>query len=376
MTMRALLAGWSELRARREDFIIATVVDVRGSAYRRPGARMLVARDRWIAGSVSGGCLEGDIVHKGFWRTQEGPVVVTYDSTSEAGHDDDDELRAGLGLGCNGIVDVLIERASTQVIDSLAVLDSCVLTQRTGVVATVFRSDDPHVPVGSRFALCGNDVTGWIGGSALTGAIVAEARAAQRCRRTRVVSLEGLRLLVEVFVPPPRLFVLGGGHDAVPVVAAARAIGWQVFVCLPHARPAARERFAGADGNVFGPPGEVVRAIDASDRAAAVIMHHDYAQDRAALAALAASHARYIGVLGPRHRTLRMLAELGTPELAVDTRLHAPVGLEVGAETPEEIAVAIVAEVQTVLADAPATRLRDRVGPIHAEGRAAGELRP
>ena len=348
------------MKQRGDDFVIATVVDVRGSAYRRPGARMLVTRERWIAGSVSGGCLEGDILHKGFWRAAQGPVVVTYDSTVDV-DESDDELRAGLGLGCNGVVDVLLERAGENAIDPLAILETCVRTQTRAAVATVFRSGSQHVPVGARLVVLGNDVFGMIGDDTLSAAIVGAAKNALRARATSVASYGEVRVLVEVFVPPPRLFVVGAGHDAVPVVNAARAIGWQVFACMPHARPVAYERFSQIDGLVFGTPDDIVRAIAASDRAAVVIMNHNYEQDRAALQALAGSSALYIGLLGPRHRTARMLGELG---MALDARMHAPVGLELGAETPEEIAVAIIAEVQAVLSEAPASRLRDRLGPI------------
>jgi xanthine/CO dehydrogenase XdhC/CoxF family maturation factor len=363
MTTRALLEGWASLAKSGEELIIATVVDVRGSSYRRPGARMLVSRERWISGSVSGGCLEGDIIQRGFWRTSQGPIVMTYDSRTDADAESDDELRAGLGLGCNGVVDVLIERAGASAIDPLAVLEACVRTQTCAVVATAIASDTEQVPLGTRLAIRGDELFGAIGDDLLTTAIVASAKNALRARTTSIATYGGVRVLLEVFVPPPRLFILGGGHDAVPLATMARAIGWQVFVCLPHARPAAHERFAQADGFVFGPPADVVRAIDESDRAAAVIMHHNYTQDREALGALAASNALYIGVLGPRHRTARMLGEL---EIRLDPRMHAPVGLALGAETPEEIAVSIVAEVQAVLAEAPASRLRDRVGPIHA----------
>lgn len=363
MTTRALLEGWSGLKKTGEDFVIATVVDVRGSSYRRPGARMLVSRERWISGSVSGGCLEGDIIQKGFWRTAQGPIVMTYDSRVDADAETDDELRAGLGLGCNGVVDVLLERANASTIDPLAVLETCVRTQTSAAVATVISSDSRAIPLGERLAIRGDELYGAIGDDLLTTAIVASAKNALRARTTSVASYGDVRVLVEVFIPPPRLFVLGSGHDAAPLVSMAHAIGWQVFVCLPHARPAAHERFGKADGFVFGPPPDVVRAIDGTDRAAAVIMHHNYAQDRDALGALARSNALYIGVLGPHHRTTRMLGEL---EMRQDNRMHAPVGLALGAETPEEIAVAIVAEVQAVLAEAPASRLRDRAGPIHA----------
>jgi xanthine dehydrogenase accessory factor len=361
-----LLEGWAALKRSGDPFVIATVVDVRGSAYRRPGARMLVSRDRWIAGSVSGGCLEGDILHKGFWRAAHGPVLVTYDSTVDAS-DSDDELRAGLGLGCNGIVDVLLERAGDHAIDPLAILETCVRTQTCAAVATVFRGAH-DVPVGARLAVAGDEVFGAIGDDTLCGAIVSAAKTAVRARETSVASYGEVRVLVEVFAPPPRLFIAGAGHDAVPLANAAQALGWQEFVCMPHARPAARDRFPRVDGFVFGTPDDIARAIDASDRAAVVIMNHNYEQDRAALGTLAGSSALYIGVLGPRHRTARMLGELG---MTLDARMHAPVGLELGAETPEEIAVAIVAEVQAVLAEAPASRLRDRLGPIHLDQPAA-----
>ena len=363
MTTRALLDGWATLKQRGDDFVIATVVEVRGSAYRRPGARMLVTRERWIAGSVSGGCLEGDILHKGFWRAARGPVVVSYDSTVEV-NDSEDELRAGLGLGCNGIVDVLLERAADTAIDPLAILETCVRTQTCAAVATVFRSDIEDAPVGARLVVMGAEVFGMIGDDTLGAAIVGAAKNALRTRTTSVASYGEVRVLIEVFAPPPRLFVVGAGHDAVPVVNAARAIGWQVFACMPHARPVAHERFSNVDGFVFGAPADIARAIDASARAAVVIMNHNYEQDRAALQALASSSALYIGVLGPRHRTVRMLGELG---MTLDARMHAPIGLELGAETPEEIAVAIVAEVQSVLTEAPASRLRDRLGPIHLD---------
>jgi xanthine dehydrogenase accessory factor len=165
-----------------------------------------------------------------------------------------------------------------------------------------------------------------------------------------------------VLAPPPRLFVVGAGIDAVPVVEQARAVGWEAIVCAPYARPELRTRFPRADRLAIAQPTEVAQLIDASDRAAAVIMNHDYEHDRACLGALLTSRARYIGVLGPRKRTARMLDELA---MVSDARVHAPVGLELGAECAEEIALAIVAEVQASLARAPAHSLRSRIGAIH-----------
>jgi xanthine/CO dehydrogenase XdhC/CoxF family maturation factor len=175
-------------------------------------------------------------------------------------------------------------------------------------------------------------------------------------------SYDGTDVLFEVILPPPHLFVIGTGHDAVPVVRLAKSLGWNVTVCARQIRVSIRERFAGCEV-LFGSPKDLAARIDTHERAFAVVMGHDFDADREHVAMLLASRTRYIGILGPRARTARMLADLGVD--AGDPRVHAPVGLELGAETPEEIALAIVAEIQSVLGKATATHLRDRRGSIH-----------
>jgi xanthine/CO dehydrogenase XdhC/CoxF family maturation factor len=357
----SLVREAAALRERGEPFLVATVARVRGSSYRRPGARMLLTRDRWIAGSVSGGCLEGDVVKKGWWRTERGPALVTYDARGEDG------VTWGFGLGCDGVVDVLLERAPREGVDALAFVGRCFRAQARGAIATVFAGEG--APVGARVAL---DARGVVEQDDLDEAVGArlreECRAVLASGATAVASFGAPRgpvqALVESVRPPPRLFVLGTGHDAVPVVAIARASGWEVLVCEPHARFATRERFAEADDVVAGDELAIAARIDASDRALAVVMAHDYARDRASLAMALATRALYIGVLGPRRRTARMLEELRIA--AVDARVHAPVGLALGAETPQEIALAIVAEAQSVLTKTPATSLVASSGSIHA----------
>lgn len=317
MTVRALLEGAAAVAG--EEHVVATVVAVHGSSYRRPGARMIVTRERRVAGAISGGCLEGDVLRRGFWLTEHGPSVVTYDANEDT------------GSGCNGTIEVLLERAPIDGIDPLAILARCMREQRRATVVTRFR-----------------------GGFARSELVASRALGSERVED----------YLIEELVPPPRLFVLGAGIDAVPVIEQARAVGWEVIACAPYARPELRTRLARADRIAIAEPDEITRLIDASDRAAAVIMNHDYEHDRACLGALLASSARYVGVLGPRKRTARMLDELGVGATA-DARVHAPVGLEIGAECAEEIALAIVAEVQASLARAPAHSLRSRIGSIH-----------
>jgi xanthine dehydrogenase accessory factor len=372
MSERAVVEAASVLTSAGEPFVIATVVAVTGSAYRQPGARMLLTRDRWVAGSVSGGCLEGDLVHKAWWRTENGkPAVVTYDSSVDDDEAADDELRQGLGLGCNGIVDILLERSGMTRVDPLAFIACCHRAQERGSLVTVFGSDVPEIPVGARLAVSLTDIVGDLVGTELQDAVLADAHHAlvsgQSVVRSYRIAGGIVRTLVEAVVPPPRLFVLGAGHDAIPVVELARAIGWEVFLCAPRARASIRTRFGNADHLVFGSASEIAARVDTCDRAAVIVMNHQYEHDRACLTAMLRSRARYIGVLGPRRRTARMLAEVG--EAAIDDRLHAPVGLDLGAETPQQIALAIIAEAQAVLAHAAASPLRERPGTIHEPGR-------
>jgi xanthine dehydrogenase accessory factor len=354
-------------------FLLATVVAVRGSSYRRPGARMIVSGDRWVAGCVSGGCLEGDVVRRGAHRIRHGaPVVVTYDSTS------DDEIGWGFGLGCNGVVEVMLEgidRATA--VDPLLFASDCIEDETRGVLVTVFRSNDAAAPVGSRLALrAGAPVLASLPDGPVR---VTLERAARGAHTTSTLEIDGVTALVEVLEPPPRLFVCGTGHDALPVVTLARAMGWRVTVAAAHPSAAMRDRFVIAD-EVLAGPGSVLRdAVSRHARSFAVVMSHDYERDRACVEALLESRAQYIGVLGPKRRTERMLAELARAGASLTDamlrRLHAPVGLDLGAETPQEIALAVVSEVQATLTNAPARRLRERCGPIHVPAARASDAR-
>lgn len=367
MIERTIIEAATELRAAGEELVVATVVAVRGSAYRRPGARMILTKDRWVAGAVSGGCLEGDIVKKGWWRTEAGkPAVLTYDSTVDPDADDE-EIREGLGLGCNGVVDVMIERDALTEADPLSFATGCMRDQVRGAVVTVFRSTVERYPVGLRGAVRPDEPV--LGDASLVERVEREIVAALATGESSVHSLDlaggTIEVLVEACVPPPRLFVLGTGHDAVPVVEFARNLGWEVIVVGESASTLTRQRFARADLVMFAPLGDLMAHVDASDRAAVVIMNHRFDRDVECLDAMLETRAGYLGVLGPRLRTARMLGELGLADSDVWSRLHAPVGLELGAETPAEIALAIVSEVQATFGRAPATPLREHVGPIH-----------
>jgi xanthine/CO dehydrogenase XdhC/CoxF family maturation factor len=332
---------------------------------------LLIAEDRWVAGSISGGCLERDLVRRAWWCLGEGQAaLVSYDSTS-----DDDDLGWGIGLGCNGVVELLLERTETdRSVDPLAFIRECVRTEKIGALVTIFRTPGGDEPLGACLAMAADGTivarTNLIDAHELAS-LESQARRALRTGgpAATVTLTSGIEALIEVIEPPPHLFVMGAGPDAVPLVRAARAVGWTITVWAPQSRRDAERQLAEADHVRAGAATALAPAVAAAHRPIAVVMTHNAERDREALAMLLPSTCRYVGVLGPRRRTDKLLATLdptglSRPEHA--TKLHAPVGLAIGAETPDEVALSIVAEIQAVLAGDSAKQLRDRPGRIHA----------
>ena len=390
--MKALVHAAAKLHRAREPYLVATVVRVTGSSYRRPGARMLAARGRWVGGSVSGGCLERTILEKGWWLTRDGAALVTFDAQTDdaTAVRGSEPLRAGdappPGLGCDGTVEVLLERIERPEPENddrdadlarypFLPFERCIRAQRRGALATVFRSELAGLKAGWRMAVWPDGGDGPSPDDSVGSRLRAAGLAAVASGKAALVEGQGRGGTYEAFVepvlPPPRLFVFGARHDAVPLVQMAGLLGWEVLVWAPHAQFDLRERFVDADAVAAGNLPSMAVQIDGADRAAAIVMTHDYAIDRSCLAMLMGTRAQYIGMLGPRRRTDRMLAETRVSDVG-DKRVHAPVGLALGAETPEEIALAIVAEVQSGLAGATAKPLREMTGPIHARDWAAG----
>jgi xanthine dehydrogenase accessory factor len=333
-------------------YVLATVVGVTGSSYRRPGARMLVAGDRWVSGCISGGCLEGDVMLRGHHRCRDGPVVVSYDSSTEDG---------GNGLGCNGVVDVLLERCDHPLgNDAIAFGRACFEHEAAGRLATVIRSTVPGAPVGARVAV-GPTV-------ALSRPVlnvdVRTALERAAIGRPGAVEVEGVSAFVERIAPSPQLFLLGSGHDAAPTVSLARSMGFRVTVADRAIRTPSRFRDAARLVSTAGDVAKLGALIDAATEAYVVIMHHHRDADREAVAVALDSKARYIGVLGPARRTRELLDELGRRS---DHRVHAPIGLDVGAETPEQIALSIVGELLAAANGRRGGVLRDTRRGLHAD---------
>jgi xanthine dehydrogenase accessory factor len=369
------LMGMSELdlilnywRAGVPGAVLATVVHVKGSAYRRPGARMLILPDGQHIGSISGGCLEGDVCQKAWWLTQDTkPALRVYDSMS------DDDAVWEFGLGCNGVVQVLLERIDSPDVDeSLRYIEASRSNRTPVVIATVIStSPASSLKVGSRLMLDDTHVSGSLAGTKHRNTFCERARIALREGTNRTVKLEGHQLFIEAIQPPLPLVIFGAGPDAIPLVSLAKWLGW--FVVVADGRPAyARpDRFAQADRVVLTSADDPTGSIGIDHGTAVILMTHNYLQDRKLLECIVPLVPRYLGVLGPRIRTLRLLEHLD-PTMD-SSELHAPIGLDIGAETPESIAISIVAEIQATLAGRGGEMLKLRRGPMHARAQTEDE---
>lgn len=362
-------------RKNSQPSLLATVVRVTGSSYRQPGARMLLTDDGWQAGCISGGCLESDIIRKAWWRTEGGQaVVVTYDSTTEdEGASYDDPLSWGLGLGCNGIVEVLLERLSPDdPTCPAAFIGECLRRRHTGIIATIIASDKRE-SIGQRMLWHADEASPaacTITDSILVPMVAETVRnSLLSAQATQTLRKGEVDLLLEAIQPPTPLLICGANHDAAPLARLAKTVGWQVTVVDPWVgSPPRPERFPGADTVLCCAPADITSHLKLEPGSFAVVMSHNLAHDAGFLGALLRSPVRYIGLLGPRQRAERLLASLkerGIHFQPDDPRIFGPIGLDIGAEDPETIALAVLAEMQAVKSERSGGFLRERPCAIH-----------
>jgi xanthine/CO dehydrogenase XdhC/CoxF family maturation factor len=383
-----------ELEAAGADYVLATVIAVEGASYRKPGALMLLAPDGRRAGTVSGGCLEAQVASRAWWLTANGPCVQRYSTAEEDGE-------RPYGSGCGGVVSLLLERRATAG-PLLAALQQAFDRRAPLAVATVLEGGQ----IGRRaFAGLEDDPAEGVQAVADPLQKLAERALASRTSIEKEISAGGIGARVWVDFRParPGLWIFGAGDDAKPLLHLAKELGWFVAVADGRLHLATRERFsladevralsigelpaiqfvsqpAGRSGSPASRAASPVANLLAQD--AAVVMSHSFEQDARILAALLALDAppAYIGVLGPRRRTRELLAEaahlLGLPvDPASATaaqierwlaQLHSPMGLDLGAESPETIAFSVLAEIQKSLAAATALPLREVRGGVRA----------
>ncbi len=315
---------------------LVTLVRVAGSSYRRPGARLLIAKNGVHAGTISGGCLETEVVRKAAWMVRVGAVVERYSTLF------DDTAEVPFGLGCGGVVDLLVEPADSAECRALMDALGASLGGEAGTVVTWL----PDVAGGKRLRRL---ILG--AGGEVVFASEGLGAAKIECGRGLVVGREYEGRFVEEFRTPQRLLVLGAGDDAKPMVRIASLLGWSVVVADRRAQLARVERFPEAE-RVVGLTGSVGELGIGSDDAV-VLMTHSYEQDREFLAAVLPLAPRYLGVLGARHRSSLLVSEAavmtGLSVAECCGRLYAPVGLDLGGDGPEAIALAVIAEAQACI---------------------------
>lgn len=330
-TNNALLVDFFEQRRKRgEPLALATVIHTEGSTYRKPGAQMLIAKDGQVAGLLSGGCAESDLLERAAKVFQTGVAqIADYDTRGT------DDAIWGIGLGCEGAMRILLTRLDAENgYQPFAFVRDCLHEHRSGAFALVVASNNPSIPVGRGFHSGLGDVPPFLAEP------IAEARS---------IESGDMKYFVAPISLPPRLLILGAGADAQPVVEMAGLLGWQITIADHRPAYAQASRFPRARRVLLAHAPEVGKHIALDEFDAAVVMSHHLATDKVYLGLLAQSKLGYIGLLGPPARRMRLLSELGEDGKSLTTRLASPVGLDIGAQTAEAIALAIVAEIHAFL---------------------------
>ncbi|MBV9697719.1 MAG: XdhC family protein [Gammaproteobacteria bacterium] len=342
-SVTALLPLYLRERRAGRALVLGLLLHTQGSTYQKPGALMLFAAEGEYAGLFSGGCLEGDLrEHAEAVRRSGEPRTVRYDLR------DPDDLIWGLGLGCEGLMQILLLRVGPEnAWEPLHCLAQAHQARTGAAVGVVYASASASTPTGSLLlpAACGAGLRG--------EALQRHLQAAQGSAQTQLVresAADGsYELCILPLALPPRVLLLGAGPDALPVVELAARLGWEVTLADHRAAYAVPSRFPGAHTLLLPPGTELERILPLEDFAAAVVMSHHLAADAAYLRALAGTRIPYVGLLGPPARRDKLLAELGPDAQALRGRLHAPVGLPLGGRSPEAIALSIIAELQAFL---------------------------
>jgi len=353
---REVLDFLTDAQANGKRAALATVVRVRGSAYRHEGAKLVVAEDGSTAGNVSGGCLEQDVREVALQVIQKGrPELRSYCSST-------DEIAAwDLGVGCEGQVDVYVEVAEARP------KERELLNGRTSfaVCSTVDgKRDTGHA---KRLVVTGGGAEGDLGSKDLNERSTAKARELLETGESGIHELGERAVFIDVLIPPPQLIVLGAGDDARPLVRFAADVGFRVVVVDRRSGPLTHERFPTAALLVESAGNELAEVLPLDAECYAVVMNHNFADDQAYVRALLKSPVGYVGMLGPRQRTERILRNLeagdGPPD---EGRVYGPVGLDIGTDGAEQVALAVIAEILAVRSGRRARSLRERRVAIHA----------
>ncbi len=366
--IRQIIEAYDQATAQGKRTALATVVHVDGSSYRRPGARMLITEDGELTGAISGGCLEGDALRKSLLVImQDYPMLVTYDTS------DEDDALLGVGLGCNGIIRVLIEPVSGSVSPNpVEFLKKLEIDRYPAVLVTLFSLEYHRSRMlGTCLFLKEKESAGELDGRLLQESLLQESITVLENRhsvfRKYRAEQEEIVAFIQYIEPEINLVIAGAGNDIFPVVEMAGILGWKVTLIDGRPNYANKQRFSSCT-IVVGEPEKALNMIETDNRTAVLLMTHNYNYDKVMMRQLLQKDIPYIGMLGPEKKRERLLDELreeGMEINAAPANVFSPVGLNIGAETSEEIALSAISEIKAVFAGKPGKYLRDNKGSIH-----------
>lgn len=366
-----IISKYDLLREKAVECVLATVVHVQGSSYRKAGARMLVDEYGNITGAISGGCLEGDALRKALHaQYRQKNKLVTYDTS------DEDDAIIGAQLGCNGIIQVLFEP-----IDYFDDLNPCELLKKVAkqnspfAIVVQFNLNKQKEQTGTKLVITEDlKAFGQKPEKRLFNYIEEQARVSLNYNHPHFaeypIGEEFIHIFIQNYQPPVKLIIVGAGNDAQILAQQADLLGWDVIVTDGRPTHANKDRFTSSCQVIVAKPEETLKNIEIDHRSCFVLMSHNYNYDLAVLKLLFKEKGiPYLGILGPLKKYQRMLKDLEEENFDLEdeylNKIYAPVGLEIGAETPAEIGLSILAEIQMVLTGKSAKPLREKEAPIH-----------
>jgi xanthine/CO dehydrogenase XdhC/CoxF family maturation factor len=367
--IKNIIEAYNEAGNTGKKSALATLVHVEGSSYRRPGARMLITEDGNLTGAISGGCLEGDALRKALLvMTENKTKLVTYDTL------DEDDAKLGMGLGCNGIIQVLIEPIDpSDPHNPIQFLKAVNEKRQKAVLCTVFSLQEKmNLQYGTCFLLKED-------GSIITSApflndiLLTDAKEALADENTSfknyISDKYNITAFIEMIKPPVSVIIFGAGNDVLPLMNMSEVLGWETTVIDGRANYAKKERFFSACQVLVSKPEHALEQIAIDGQTVFLLMTHNYNYDKAMLSRLLPMNVPYIGMLGPKKKRERMLDEFTEEGMYVSEKqlsvLHCPVGLDIGAENSEEIALSILAEIKALFTGKNVQSLRTINEVIH-----------
>jgi len=343
---------------------MATVVKVYGSAYRRPGARMLITEGGNFIGTISGGCLEGDALAKAkMCIAEQKPTLITYDTR------DDSSAKVGANLGCNGMIDVLLEPITNDSI-AISIIRNHLSSNYTTTLALIY-DDSLGELTGMRIVFGAENEQNLVPALAaqIAANLLQSSETGHSFSETHNFDGRDISVFYETIKPQVQLIIFGSGLDSHPIISFAKQLGWKVLITSDSYTITEPHRFEGADDIRYIDRKEILENIEISNRTFCILISHNYKYDFNVLKTIIHTDTPYIGILGPRKRAEKILNDLKENNINLNDnqleKIFSPIGLEIGGDNPEEIALSIVSEIQTVIHGKSGGSLRNKKGPIH-----------